>query len=465
MNTKINFYAGCFIILSLTAMLIADRCYIPTVDDNWWQVASTPELERYQSDKQQPVDFALWQAADGSWQIWSCIRFTNLGGHTRLFYRWEGRKLTDKGWAPRGIVMEANPQLGEPLGGLQAPHVIKTQGRYWMIYGDWDNIRLATSNDGKKFTRLTDAGVIFSEGPNVNNRDPMLLFTQDKWHCYYTAFPARHGYVFCRTSDNLLNWSDSFIVSYGGKAGNNPYSCECPHVVELMPDSYFLFRTQYYGPGAQTTIYQSGNPLHFGIDNDSGYVCQLNLCAPEIVKLDDKYYIAALNPNLDGIRITRLHWKCYDQPVFDFDNPDHRSHWQLKSGNLNAIFTNSIRTWFHPRTEYFIATAETEPDTFDDSLTGQIESPVFYLTRPHCLLYLSGGQDTERLQIKIIDGNNGTVYFKTTGNNSNQLEPVQIDCQAFLARPLILLVIDQSSDPWGHINLGGIYQANPERDL
>jgi len=60
--------------------------------------------------KQQPVDFGIWQAADGSWQLWSCIRATSTPGKTRLFYRWQGKNLTDKDWTPMGIAMLADPK-------------------------------------------------------------------------------------------------------------------------------------------------------------------------------------------------------------------------------------------------------------------------------------------------------------------------------------------------------------------
>jgi hypothetical protein len=311
-----NFFVTKKFLLVLFIFALAAGCaahpLTPVIDGPWWQVASNPDLGEYTSEKQQPVDFAIWQAEDGSWQLWSCIRHTKLGGHTRLFHRWEGKKLTDKDWQPKGVAMLAEPELGEPLGGLQAPHVVKHNGLYWMAYGDWDNICMATSKDGKNFTRLLqspNSAKIFTEGPGVNNRDPILLYTKQKWHCYYTAFPAKHGYVFCRTSDDLLQWSDSFIVAYGGKAGNNPYSAECPHVVELEKGHYYLFRTQYYGPGAQTMVYYSQNPYNFGIDDDTYYVTKLNVAAPEIIKHNDKYFIAALNPNLDGIRIAKLKWE------------------------------------------------------------------------------------------------------------------------------------------------------------
>ncbi len=288
-----------------------DEILTPVVQGDWWQVAGDPDLGQYTDPKQQPVDFAVWQAADGTWQLWSCIRHTQCGGHTRLFHRWEGKNLTDADWEPKGIAMMSDPDLGEPLGGLQAPHVVQWNGVYWMAYGDWDDICFATSEDGKEFTRIVQPDgetAVFTEGPGVNTRDPMLLFTGGLWHCYYTAFPHEHGYDYCRTSPDLRTWSNSSVVAYGGNAGNNPFSAECPHVVEVNPGAYYLFRTQRYGEDAQTSVYRSRNPLNFGIDDDSCFVCTLPIAAPEIVLHEGKYYIASLLPNLKGIRLARLEW-------------------------------------------------------------------------------------------------------------------------------------------------------------
>src|ERR1035437_2034087 len=128
----------------------ADRVLMPQLDGEWWHVAGDPDRGKYSNPKQQPVDFAIWQAADGSWQIWSCIRGTNCGGKTTLFYRWQGSAITDREWQPMGIAMEADPAFGETAGGLQAPHVLKIGAGYYMFYGDWENICKARSMDGKR---------------------------------------------------------------------------------------------------------------------------------------------------------------------------------------------------------------------------------------------------------------------------------------------------------------------------
>jgi hypothetical protein len=288
---------------------------------DWWSVASTPKLpDAYQNDKQEPVDFAVWQAADGTWQLWSCIRNTRCGGHTRLFYGWEAKSLLDSDWTPKGIQMESRPSLGEAPGGLQAPHVIKTDGRYVMAYGDWEHICFAASDDGKRFERIVQHGGgflpssrrpdgrtgVFGEGPGGNARDPMLIRIDGLWHCYYTAIQHGRGYGFCRTSFDLKTWGPSLVVSYGGRVGSGPWFNECPHVVEVSPGEFVYFRNQYYGAGAANWAYYSTNPLNFGIDDDTNLVAQLPIAAPEIVLYDGKYYIAALKPELDGIRIARL---------------------------------------------------------------------------------------------------------------------------------------------------------------
>jgi len=209
-----------------------------------------------------------------------------------------------------GIAMEADPKLGETAGGLQAPHVVRAGDRYLMFYGDWENICLATSRDGKVFERrLGVAGTpaLFSEGRGFNTRDAMAIRIGDLWHCYYTAYPERKGAVYCRTSKDLRSWSESKRVAFGGSAGTNPYSAECPHVV-AREGYYYLFRTQRYGRDAQTSVYRSKDPLDFGIEDDKYLACTLPVAAPEIIRHGGRDYIACLLPSLKGIRIARLRW-------------------------------------------------------------------------------------------------------------------------------------------------------------
>jgi hypothetical protein len=296
----------------------ARRELTPQIDGDWWTIAGQPDLGELTGDRQEPVDFAIWQAADGTWQLWSCIRNTKEAGNTRLFHRWEGATLTAAHWKSIGIAMRADAKYGETPGGLQAPHVIRIGDRFQMFYGNWEQICHATSPDGKTFARVLDAGGragLFGEGTGANTRDPMILRVGDRWHCYYTAYPNRKGAVFARTSNDLDHWSDTRIVNAGGKSGDGPSSAECPHVVE-RDGAYYLFRTERYGPNNVTHVYRSTDPLDFGGRDhaDRHWILSLPVAAPEIISHEGQDYIAALNPKLDGIRVARLKWVSTPAP-------------------------------------------------------------------------------------------------------------------------------------------------------
>lgn len=292
---------------------------MPTIDGAWWKVADNPDLGELTSSEQQPVDFGIWQAADSSWQLWSCIRKTRAPGKTRLLHRWQGATLTDTDWSPMGIAMQADTTLGEEAGGLQAPYVLPIDGRYYMFYGDWNRICLATSPDGIRFERVVRHGspALFGDLQETNTRDAMVLPDSGRYYAYYTAHPNQIGSVYLRTSSGLRTWSESTQVAYGGQAGGDKFwLAECPFVVKHPSGYYYLFRTQSYGRVVngvteqvpKTSVYRSKNLYDFGVDDDQYFVGTLEVAAPEIFQYREEWYIAALLPNLQGIRLAKLQW-------------------------------------------------------------------------------------------------------------------------------------------------------------
>lgn len=296
-----------------------DAFDIPVLDGEAWSLTGNPELGKYTSENQEPVDFGVWQAADGAWQLWSCIRHTKCGGETRLFHCWEGDAIDHPDWKPMGIAMQADESLGETKGGLQAPHVVLHDGKYHMLYGDWINICLATSDDGKNFTRVVQPNGktgMFSDGPAYDGnmaRDPMAFRVGDQWHVYYTVHPNQQCVIRCRTSPDLKHWSRySTTVAFGGRAGAGPYTAECPHVVEHK-GLYYLFRTEKYGAESKTHVYVSSDPLHFGVNRDEWYYATtLPIAAPEYVKHDGQEFLVSLKRDLNGVRAHRLKWAPSD---------------------------------------------------------------------------------------------------------------------------------------------------------
>jgi len=290
------------------------RPWVPEVIGDWWPIAGNPDLGKYQTDRQQPLDFGIWRAKDGTWQLWSCVRRTACGGRNRLFYRWEGAHLTDRFWRPVGVAMLADPEFGETEGGLQAPYVFYKDNKFYMFYGDWVNICLAISRDGKAFARRLNArghSGLFAEKPGTSTRDPMVMAHQARYYMYYTAVPEGKGAIYCRTSADLFSWGDSVVVSSGGRAGDGPSDAECPFVFYLPPDSAFYLFRAHPDPRSKeymTSIYRSANPLDFGVDTDKYLVGSLPFEVVRIVKDGPDFFISALNPDYTGIRLARMKW-------------------------------------------------------------------------------------------------------------------------------------------------------------
>ncbi len=303
-----------FLLLLLLFLLpcsLAEPVLVPNIDGPWWDIADQPDLGVLSNDKQEPVDFGLWQARDGTWQLWSCIRKTKESGTGRLFHGWQGDALTDSNWSSRGIQMRANTAVDEVAGGLQAPYVKVIDDGYHMFYGTWQGIALAQSQGGKTFQRQIgrDGTVgLFVEPVAQNARDAMVICHEGQYLCYYTSHPEKVGRVCCRTSRDLKTWSEPTLVRIGGAAGDKLWSHECPHVVQ-QGEWFYLFTTQRYLGTPRTSVFRSRDPFNFGLHDDRPRVTQLPVAAPEIVQHEGHWYIAALKPRLDGIRMARLQWR------------------------------------------------------------------------------------------------------------------------------------------------------------
>lgn len=285
---------------------------IPVIDGDWWTIAHNPDLGRYGALEQETTSFGLWQAADGTWQLWGCIRRTAIGGKGRLFFRWEGTDITDTDWSPKGIALTAEPNYGETPGGLQSPFAARIKGEYLMVYGDWEHICMAKGSDGKIFERRLNRNNktgMFDEGLGNGSRDPMIMVADGTYHVYYTANPGGRGAIYCRTSQDLRAWGDSRIVSTGGRAGRNWDDAEVPMVVFLPQEkACYLFRTHSSNGRYTTSVYRSPDPLDFGIDSDRFLVATLPVEAARILKEGDQYYIAGVRPDHGGYQVARLKW-------------------------------------------------------------------------------------------------------------------------------------------------------------
>jgi len=171
-------------------------------------------------------------------------------------------------------------------------------------------ICLAKGADGKTFARQlmpNGKSELFTEG--TGTRDVMLLRVGGSWNAYYAASLDKKGAGYVRTSKDLIRWSPSKKVAFGGAAGTGPSSAECPFVYHHQGSKHYcLFRTQRHANPPQTSVYRSKNPVGCGVDDDRYLVGATPVAAPELIEHEGQLYMAALLPTLKGIRIAKLKW-------------------------------------------------------------------------------------------------------------------------------------------------------------
>jgi len=297
----------------------------PALNDQPWHISGNPDLGELNGPEQEVVDHAIFQSDNGDWHLWACIRGTAIG---RLLYHWSAPNLSDTNWQPQGIVMRAESRYGESIDDrngeewIQAPHVIRHQGIHHMFYGGHNTelgecqICLATSPDGITFVRRQDErgySRVFV-GPG-EARDPMVILVDGLFYCYYTGHDTGQRQpckIYCRTSDDLIHWSDYVVVNWGGSGGDGLWSAECPHVV-ARNGFYYLFRTSRYAPPAVTHVYRSHDPLDFGRGDDSRKIGTLQVAAPEVVIVGDEMYISSVEDLRGGVQLCRLGWEISAQ--------------------------------------------------------------------------------------------------------------------------------------------------------
>jgi len=293
----------------------AEKVLLPKIVGDWWTIGRNPDIGALTGERQVAANCAIWQAADGSWQLWSHLVGTKSPGNTRLLHRWQGEKLTDTNWQPMGIAMQADPGFGETLGGLMSPFVLKQQGEYLMVYGDFQHICLARSRDGKTFARqLNSDGMagMFTEPDGGRAIDPMLLPIGDTYYLYYVVAAEGQTAVYCRTSTDLRSWSESTKVSSGGEPCSGGGAAAGPFVYSIPgDDAYYLFRTHSsLGPSEyMTSVYRSTDPLDFGVDSDEKLVTRLPTEVVRIFEHDGDYYILSLMSGMQGYKMARLEWE------------------------------------------------------------------------------------------------------------------------------------------------------------
>ncbi len=288
---------------------------VPRITSDFWRVCVMPDLGSLNgpvASKQHIVDHGFMLADNGMWQLWACLRGTEV---SRLLFGWEGESLEDGPWKERGVVARAEERYGEQIRLVEgkraetmgAPFFLKANGRYYCFYHS-AGIRLMESDDGINYRRSLD-----SNGSNLlypdGGRDVMVLDIDGVYHAYSTI-TERNGagdlisYVKLKTSTDLRNWGNPRIVCQGGKDSAGPVAFESPYVVRL--DGFFyLFRAS--STTFKTYVYRSKDPTRFADHDDSNLIAEFVMKAPEVFAHEGQWYISDLS-DFQGIQLARLEW-------------------------------------------------------------------------------------------------------------------------------------------------------------
>jgi len=245
---------------SIIAMALAqdEPALKPSLAGPWIQLAGRPELEKWASPEAEPVDFTVYQADNGRWQLIACVRKTTQPGSGRLLYRWSSEELTKEGWKPEGIFLSSKPEWDHAEGRLQAPFHVKDAGQHYLFYNSRGG-HLMKGADGIHFDPV-GTKAIFPMG-----RDVCILDDRERsgqWIAYYTSpeagiNPATNNHTIrARTAPRLEGpWSEEAI--------------EVPPLIP-PPDGYkfvyaesplVVMRGGYYYRFEQLYVYRSADPL------------------------------------------------------------------------------------------------------------------------------------------------------------------------------------------------------------
>lgn len=284
---------------------------VPRLDGEWIKLVDRPPLEKWASDKAEPVDFTVFRAVDERWQLIACVRHTTHPGSTRLLYRWSSPELTQQNWQPEGIFLSSKPEWNHAEGLLQAPFYVADSGRHYLFYNS-RGAHLMVSSNGVDFEPVGKQAV-FPMGRDVCILDDRQR--SGKWIAYYTSpekdiNPATRDHTIrARTAEQLTGpWSKLAV--------------EIPPITPPAEGYTFVYaesplvihRNGYYYRFEQLEVFRSQDPLQWSGPPVARLAPKdpLKRLAPEIVTFDGQDYLLAYQwrgKDPRGIYLVRLAWE------------------------------------------------------------------------------------------------------------------------------------------------------------
>lgn len=85
-----------------------------------------------------------------------------------------------------------------------------------------------------------------------------------------------------------------------------------------------------------------------------------------------------------------------------------------------------------------------------DKTVGELKSRKFTITHAWATFLIAGGE-SDRTFVELREAESGTVLFSATGKNQDVLRRVKLDLSAHQGKDVVLRIVDQKDNEWGHI--------------
>lgn len=315
----------------------------------------------------------------------------------------------------------------------------------------------------------------WSETYFTHGRDPHVVAANGKYYQFLTAKTfTNKGAVACGESTDLVNWTDIGPI----------YVHNSWHVLESVfmmqhNSKWHMFFTEeaVYGTASMTS-----DSLLTGWDYATRRLIDLGH-APQITTTSDGAEIFSrhnvyndLHGNLTyTIRFDTLTW-VGDQSYVNRPWP-LAGDWTIISGNafgLQPCWGNNpyVRgeavaktfeglCWLGTKEKYTGPMAFGNPgDTQGDIATGAIRSRTFSITGNSMSVLVGGGNDPDSCYVQLVESGTGTVLFRETGNDSEEMTRRYWDLRPHRGKSVYVEVADFSVEPFGHINVDDIVESD-----
>ncbi len=319
------------------------------------------------------------------------------------------------------------------------------------------------------------AWALWDENTWCHGRDPHVIQYNGKYYMFLTALTAdAKGAVACAESIDLLNWTDIGPI----------YVHDSWHVMEsvFILERQGIFHMFFTEEEVNGTSHMSSNDLFSGWDISNRRIVDTGH-APQITSLSDGTEMFSRHAIYNDGHGTSFYALRFDELVWSGDIPAAYKPWAL-SGSWNLIWGNafSYQPTYGNNPK---ARGEDVDDTFEgycwigsyerytgpmgigtvggfqgDSRTGMIRPKLFTITGRSMNLLVGGGTDIDYLYVALVNAATGTVLYKETGKNTDEMDRRYWDLDPYRNTDVYIEIADMSVSAFGHINCDDIIESS-----